>query len=472
MARIAYISIGMNSTVHGSLELGRRLRAAGHSVTFLSHQPIEQIVEENDFRFVRLTADDQWKELMSKIGRPGSPLRNFGPLFRWVRQMRQLRRQSMQLRELDSAIGDLQPDLVLIDIECHVAILASNKWGIPVALPMFWLSVFKQEGLPPPHTPLMPPRNHLEKTGVWLAWMKLHTRLLIGACVRIVSGRRLRARLRPLFYGTVRYTDLKELARSRRYPIKTEADRFQWLRPHMYMQVPILSLNIYELDFPHPVYPHMRYVGPMLNTRRKEVGTSDDAGRLWQQYKEGMPADESRRRPLIYCSFGSYLAPDSRLMEQTLLVARRRDDWDFVMGLGSKISRRDLEEPTGNVILMNWAPQMEVLSYASCAVVHAGISTINECIYNEVPMVILSTHTNDQDGTAARVLYHRLGVVLEKATVTARQIEASIEHSLADEATRSALVDMSQIMKSYQERQVELTMIEALLPGKRDQEPD
>ncbi len=472
MAHIAYISIGMNSTVHGSLELGRRLRAAGHRVTFLSHQPIERIVAENDFRFVRLIADDQWKDLMSKIDRPARPLRNPGGLLRWVSQVRQLRRQSLQLRELDSTIGDLQPDLVLIDIECHVAILGSRQWGIPIALPMFWLSIFRQEGLPPPHTGLQPPKNVKEQIEVWLAWAKLHARLLIGACIRIVSGRRLRARLRPLFYGTVRYSDLKDLARSRGYPIRTAADRFQWLRPHMYTQVPILSLNIYELDFPHAVHPSLSYIGPMLNTQRKEVGTSEDAGRRWQQYKDGIPADDSRRRPLIYCSFGSYLAPDSRLMEQALLVARRRDDWDFVIGLGSKISLRDLEDPPGNVILMDWAPQMEVLSYASCAVVHAGISTINECIYHQVPSIVFSTHTNDQDGVAARILYHRLGVVLEKQIVTAGQIEKSIEQSLADESTRSALADMAQTMKNYQERQVEITTIEALMPGQRNSAPD
>ncbi|MDJ0905827.1 MAG: glycosyltransferase [Woeseiaceae bacterium] len=464
MAHIAYISIGMNSTVHGSLELGRRLRAAGHTVTFLSHQSIEQIVRENDFRFVRLTADDEWKQRLSEIGRLTRPFANLG-------ELRRLRRQSMQLRELDSTIGDLRPDLVLIDIECHVAILGSKKWGVPVALPMFWLSVFRQQGLPPPHTALLPPQNVKEQIQVRLAWAKLHARLLIGAWMRMVTGRRLQASLRPLFYGTVRYSDLKDLARSRSYSIKTEADRFQWLRPHMYMQLPILSLNIYELDFPHSIHPNMSYVGPMLNTRRKEVGTSDDAGRHWQQYKDGLAAEKSRRRPLIYCSFGSYLAPDSRLLEQTLLVARQRDDWDFVIGGGSKVSHRDLENPPGNVLLMDWAPQMEVLSYASCAVVHAGISTINECIYNQVPSIVLSTHTNDQDGVAARVLYHRLGVVLEKETVTARQIEASIEHSLADESTRSALADMAQTMKDYEGRQVELTTIESLLANGRNRAP-
>ncbi len=470
MAHIAYISVGMNSTVHGSLELGRRLRAAGHRVTFLSHKPIDQIVQENDFRFVRLTADDHWREMRSEIVQPANPLRDLGKLVRWARTMRQLRRQSMQLRELDATIGDLQPDLVLVDIECHVAVIAARKWGIPVALPMFWLTVFKQGALPPPHTGLLPPRNYRDRIAVGFAWMKLHARLLLGELIRSVSRREVRARFLPLSYGTVRYADLKELARVRGYPIRSEADRFQWLRPHMYTQIPILSLNIYELDFPHSIHPNMTYVGPMLNTQRKEIGTGGDASQRWQQYKGAIRAGESRRKPLIYCSFGSYLAPDSRLLEQTLRVARRRDDWDFVMGLGSKISRNDLHEPPGNVLLMDWAPQMEVLSYASCAVVHAGISTINECIYNEVPMLVLSTHTNDQDGCAARVRYHRLGIVHEKETVTARELEESIEHSLADETRQSVLREMSQHIKEYQERRVEVKTIEALLASNGDHE--
>ncbi len=469
MAHIAYISVGMNSTVHGSMELGRRLRAAGHRVTFLSHKPIAQLVQENGFRFVQLSADDHWKKMQSKIVRPAKPLRNVGKLVRWVREMRQLRRESMQLHELDSVIDNLQPDLLLIDIECHVAIIASRKWRIPVALPMFWLSVFKQKSLPPPHTDLFPPKNRKDRITIWLAWLTLHIRTVIGGMIRNVSGREIKARLLPLFYGTIRYSNLKELARSRGYQLKAEADRFQWLRPHMYMQIPILSLNIYELDFPHSVHPNMSYVGPMLNAQRKETETDNQASRRWAQYKADIRAGESLSRPLIYCAFGSYLVPDKHLIEQTLLVAKRRDDWNFVIGLGSKISYRDLQEPSRNVLLMDWAPQMEVLSYASCAVVHAGISTVNECIYNRVPVIVFSTHTNDQDGVAARVLFHRLGVVLDKEVVTAEQIEANIEHSLGDESTKLILGKMSQYMKNYQGRRVEVKTIESLLSSVPDE---
>ena len=467
MAHIAYISIGMNSTVHGSLELGRRLRAAGHRVTFVSHNPIAPLVEDNGFKFVRLAADDRWKQLQSRIVRPVRPFVHLRKLTRWITEMRQLRRESMHLRELDSTISALQPDLLLIDIECHVAIIASQKWGIPVALPMFWLSVFKQAALPPPHTALLPPQNYYDRLTVRLAWLKLHIKVLLGDVKGIVAGKEIRARFSPLFYSTVRRSNLRELARTRGYPIKTDTDRFQWLRPHMYMQLPILSLNIYQLDFPHSVHPNMSYVGPMLNVRRKEIKTSTRENARWQEYKRNNRAGRSAGRPLVYCSFGSYLAPDKRLVEQTLKVAKQRNDWDFVVGLGSRVAYRDVPEPPGNVLLMDWAPQMDVLAYASCAVVHAGISTINECIYNRVPVIVFSTHTNDQDGVAARVRYHRLGVVLEKQVAMAEQIEAAIEQSLVNETTRTAMREMSQHMQDYQARHVEVTTIEALLtnPG-------
>ena len=459
MSHIAYISIGMNSTVHGSIELGRRLSAAGHQVTFLSHQRIARQVRANGFEFVRLEADDSWKAAAEQFPRPANPLR----LWHWVRTMRRLRRRSMQLAELDAAIEQLRPDLVLIDIECHVAIIASRQWRIPVALPMFWLSIFKQKDRPPLNTPLFPPKSLADRIAVSLAWAKLHARVIAGRLKEFLSGSVVRARLRPVFYSTIRYTDLADLARVRGYRLKEEVDRLQWLRPYMYMRLPILSLNVYELDFPHSVHPNLSYIGPMLNRRRAETHIEPEAAQPWSDYKSKRARSDSNSRPLIYCAFGSYLASDPMLIDDILGLAKRRKDWDFLIGLGATRTPDDFDTPPQNVILMDWAPQVEVLNYASCSVVHAGIATINECIFNEVPMIVMSTHTNDQDGTAARVKFHGLGVVLEKNSVTAEQLEQHIEASLTDQSMKSALAKMSGLQSDYEQRNLAVRKIEQLL---------
>lgn len=463
MAHIAYISIGMNSTIHGSIELGRRLSAAGHDVTFLSHQRIGDQVRASGFEFVHLEADDDWKTVEAQFPRPPVRPGTLVRLWRWAKKMRQLRQRSMSLAELDAAIEQLQPDLVLIDIECHVSVMASRQWQVPVALPMFWLSIYRQRGRPPLNTPLFPPQSAFDRIAIWFAWAKLHARVHAGRLKGLLSGSVFRTRFRPLFYSTIRYNDLADLARFRGYRLKEEVDRFQWLRPYMYMQLPVLSLNVYELDFPHAVHPNLSYIGPMLNRERAETHIDQEAAKPWTDYKRNKATDETNSRPLIYCSFGSYLASDPALIKGILALARRRNDWDFLVGLGATRSSDDFEHPSQNVILMDWAPQMEALSYASCAVVHAGIATINECIYNEVPMIVMSTHTNDQDGTAARAAYHGLGFVLEKSSVTSEQLEQKIEASLADPSIKLALARMSRVLADYENRNVAVTTIEQLL---------
>lgn len=463
MARIAYISIGMNSTIHGSIELGRRLNSAGHELIFLSYKQIGNQVRANGFDFVYLEADDRWKRIEAQSPRPAARPGNLPRLWRWGKKMRQLRRRSMQLEELDAAIKQLQPDLVLIDIECHVAIMASREWGLPVALPMFWLSIFKQKDRPPLNTSLFPPKSTVDRVAVWLAWAKLHAGIYKGQLKDLLSGIAIRAWFRPVFYSAIRYSALADLARRRGYRLKDEVDRFQWLRPYMYMRLPILSLNIYELDFPHSVHPNLSYVGPMLNRERKETHLPSKAAQPWSDYKRGRANNNSQSRPLIYCAFGSFLASDPMLINEIIGLAKRRKDWDFLIGLGATRTSDDFEKPTQNVILMDWAPQVEVLGYASCAVVHAGIATINECIYNEVPMVVMSTHTNDQDGTAARVEFHGLGVVLEKNTVTAEQLEQNIEALLADQSTKSALARMSSLLADYEKQDLAVKNVERLI---------
>lgn len=463
MSHIAYISIGMNSTIHGSIELGRRLGRAGHKVTFLSHRQIGNQVRANGFEFVHLGADDHWKNIAEQSPRPAARPGNLLQLWRWGRKTRQLRRQSMQLAELDAAIKQLQPDLVLIDIECHVAIIASREWQVPVALPIFWLSIFKQKDRPPLNTPLFPPESTSDRIAVWLAWAKLHAALYKGRLMDLLSGRVVSTRFRPVFYGTIRYSDLSDLARFRGYRLTEEVDRFQWLRPYMYMQLPILSLNIYELDFPHSVHPNLSYIGPMLNRARKETHIQPTAALPWSDYKSSRANNDSHDRPLIYCAFGSFLASDPMLINTILGLARRRKDWDFLIGLGATRTADDFDKATRNVILMDWAPQVEVLGYASCAVVHAGIATVNECISSEVPMIVMSTHTNDQDGTAARVKFHGLGVVLEMNTVTEEQIEQNVEALLQDPSAKSALATMASLLADYESRNLAVKKVEQLL---------
>jgi len=63
------------------------------------------------------------------------------------------------------------------------------------------------------------------------------------------------------------------------------------------------------------------------------------------------------------------------------------------------------------VIVVSYAPQIEVLRRSSLCITHAGLNTVLESLSNAVPMLALPI-TNDQPGVAARIANKKSGVVI------------------------------------------------------------
>src|SRR2546422_7887921 len=61
-----------------------------------------------------------------------------------------------------------------------------------------------------------------------------------------------------------------------------------------------------------------------------------------------------------------------------------------------------MEELAGEPIVVEFAPQLELLKRAALCITHAGLNTALECLSNGVPMVAIPI-TNDQPGVAARI---------------------------------------------------------------------
>lgn len=66
-----------------------------------------------------------------------------------------------------------------------------------------------------------------------------------------------------------------------------------------------------------------------------------------------------------------------------------------------------LPELPGNPIVVNYAPQLELLKIADLTITHAGVNTTLESLSNGVPLVAIPI-TNDQPGVAARNIFYCL----------------------------------------------------------------
>jgi zeaxanthin glucosyltransferase len=85
--------------------------------------------------------------------------------------------------------------------------------------------------------------------------------------------------------------------------------------------------------------------------------------------------------------------------------------------VGNNIDPDDLRPIPSNVIIVNTAPQIELLKRASLCITHAGLKTALEALAQGVRIVAIPIRF-DQPGVAARVAYHRVGEFVETGDLT------------------------------------------------------
>jgi zeaxanthin glucosyltransferase len=441
---VAMISNGITSTVNASLEVARRLTAAGHSVTVLCHADIGLMVTANGHGFVRLIADTEAvtevKQHLHTI-RSGPIGRRLGSVAILPATMYRARRRTARGDELINVLGELAPDVVLIDIEAHLAVVASARWTMPTALTTYLFAIDSRPGVPPIDTWLGPD----DQPALDAAWRTAF------AANRAARRQRRWSRLGaidlfgPISYSTASRAALRSVARQSGFDLRRSTRTRQWLRPHGYQHLPVLTTNLRELDFGAGAPDNWHYVGPMVDVRRSEASAGDDDMRSWIAAR-----DQHRRqpdRPLIYCSLGSYWAADLRLLEQVVAVFASRPEWDLVIGMGGRGDVAQLGNLPPNVTALSWAPQAEVLAEADAAIVHGGNASLNECVWFGVPMLVCSTGHLDQNGVAARVAHHGVGRACDGRRATESDLARLLDEVVQGERIRATVDELSALAR-------------------------
>lgn len=465
MARIVYITNGMASTLNSGFEMCRQLVDAGHQVTWLCNETTADRVRARGFEAHSLESASQIvEESLAINARFPTRKRNPGQLLKWIAARRELRRRSIRNPEIEQAIRELAADLLLIDYEMHFAIIASAKLGIPTILPIVWFSIFRHPNLPLMHTKRRPPTTFSERLANQTGWSAFHIRRWFGQLLERVGPGAIRNALRPAGLETNRRHDLLAIARANHFRLRSETSRRHWIKPHAYKHLPVLCYNVSEMDFPHQPHPHLNYVGPMIDRQRSDNLFDPESMGRWKQFCERRQAQPSHR-PLIYCSLGTFMSADQQFLNRVIEAFRNRNDWQLVIGLGGNSSQHRFQDESlpENVLILDYAPQLEVIRHADVAITHGGITSINEYVEFGVPMLVYSTSHGDQDGCAARVEYHGLGISADRSSATGKEIEANLSKLLGDETIRQNIANMQLRFEEYRSRNAAVRLIEAKL---------
>jgi zeaxanthin glucosyltransferase len=150
-----------------------------------------------------------------------------------------------------------------------------------------------------------------------------------------------------------------------------------------------------EFDFESSHWPkQFHYAGPF----------HDGKGRLDFPF----PWDQLTGEPIVYASMGTVQVGNPDVLRTIAAAVSKHKGLQLVLSIGNVLSPEQIGPVPNNAIVVNNAPQLELLKKASVCITHAGFNTVLEALTQGVPQIAIPV-TNDQPGVAARVAHKNTG---------------------------------------------------------------
>lgn len=202
-----------------------------------------------------------------------------------------------------------------------------------------------------------------------------------------------------------------------------------------------------DFDFPRRnMPPGFHYVGPLVDGYGRRVP---------------FPYERLNGKPLVYVSLGTLQNPASdffRLIARVCAELRVQ----IVIAAGSN-QPRTLRALAGSPIVVQYAPQLEILARASLTITHAGVNTVMQSLMFGVPMVAIPL-THDQPATAARIAHSGTGEVIPPRKLNADRLEASVRRVLEDPTFRINAERIRDSIRSAGGSERGADVVESVLP--------
>jgi zeaxanthin glucosyltransferase len=193
----------------------------------------------------------------------------------------------------------------------------------------------------------------------------------------------------------------------------------------------VISQCPQRFDFPGvPRPPHFHYTGPFQEEEAREP--------------VAFPWERLTDNPLIYASMGTLMNGSPQVFNVILEAVARLPEVQLVLSVGNSVGIENLQSVAPNAIVVERAPQLELLQHAQLCLTHAGLNTALEALAHGVPMVAVPVGF-DQPGIASRIAHHGVGeFVGMDETLTVERLTGLIRKVMGDPAYQQRANDLKQ----------------------------
>lgn len=439
---VLYVMYGMPSCYSSGFTFAKKFIQDNFNVTVACDQDVSDLAQQAGVPFVHLSAlskqqtSEQFKTLIN-AQHSNRLVKLLGyPKQLWKRY--RLRQHLLQEQEFTNLVKKINPNLLIVDVECHYAIIASHALKKPLVLCSRLFNHTREKGIPPLNSSSLPAQNWQGRVSIKLEWWRLRLASWQIASIQAMSF----SRLSPIHYRSHTLVDVKAIAKHFNVNLSSIATTAQWFRPVAYTQVPIISLTLGALDFGTRNRSQFLHIGPM-------VAQNDYAFALDQrtvsEIDQFIKHAKSIEQKVIYCAMGTYAGREPKFVNLLRTLARLRTDLAFIIALGSRESVESYTEFSNNALLVSAAPQIDCLIKADATILHAGIASLQEALVHKVPTVCFSVGSNDQNGTLRRWVYHGLASEVSLSDVSSNELSELIDRLFSDEEMLERINYFSQL---------------------------
>ena len=153
----------------------------------------------------------------------------------------------------------------------------------------------------------------------------------------------------------------------------------------------------------------------------------DGAGRIALDF----PWERLTGEPLIYASMGTLMNGLADVYRTIVAAAAQRKGCQLVLSVGDQIGLEQIGPLPNDTIVVQRAPQLELLKRAAVCITHAGLNTVLESLTQGVPQVAIPV-TVDQPGVAARIAEKKTGRFVPLKELNVSRLSLLLDHVLND----------------------------------------
>lgn len=430
----------MAGPINAGIGLARQLIEKGHEVIYMGIADCQPIITANHFEFISVYNQLfplGWINEFYKILHEKGGIEAYSDIVKFVNFLMQ-----GGDNELFQILSEIKPDLILIsasEIDSIIWALLAYKAGIKTVYLFDVLGGQATITAPPIHTGIIADGKLISYLKISFAWF---TNFLF------INLTYLHLAFKKIDFLTAH--KIKKLARYCNCPIE-HIDFFTDM-PNPLLKIPQLALFPEEFEFPKVNRSRRIFGDAAIDLSRRQAEFP------WQRLR----ADT----PLIYTALSTLPLLDNqqtRKFFQTVIdAASAWPEYDWVISVGNTLDINDFANITPNIILVNRAPQLDLLKKASLMITHGGPSSIKECIYFGVPLIAFPLWF-DQAGNVARVKYYGLGMEGDFKTLSVLDLQDMIRSIFENKKIKNNLLVMQNIFRDKHAKQLSTSIIERLL---------